>query len=395
MREEHLEDVKQIPANDFGRYAPIAALIVRGTTDPLIISRKTDFTLADITEMASLKYEFLYQSAMRDVLNQNRATWLEEHNGASVEEIEAYLEKSKRSWMNPDSKLDELNESLSMYNEVLDERKQAKTILTGIEGLDEMTGGIYEGTLTAVGARPSTGKSAFCLQVAVNVAKSGGTVMFFSLEMSDEQNIDRLVLKCSTNISQKELRSGNLTHEQWDEVNTALTTIGDLNQRLYFSQERELQQIEHLIEKHRPDLVVIDQLTQLRDSSQRFPDRRLQFSHMTAELKRISMEHHTAIWLACQLNRSASQTDAPSMDNLKESGSIEEDSDNVIILARDKDEEEARGLMGNRVIKVQLAKHRAGEIGDFKLKFIVRRFGFVPLEEIPTGFYRTQDDITF
>ena len=143
-------------------------------------------------------------------------------------------------------------------------------------------------------------------------------------------------------------------------------------------------------------MVVVDQLTQLRDSSQRFPDRRLQFSHMTAELKRISMEYSTAVWLACQLNRTANQTDTPSMDNLKESGSIEEDSDNVIILARNKDEEEARAFRRDRVINVQLAKHRAGETGEFQLKFNVQRFGFVPLEEIPpAGFYETQNEINF
>lgn len=394
---KHREDIKQIPASEFGRYAPIAVQIAGGEDDMLTICRKTGFSPADVADMVADRYEVMYQSAMQDVINQNRAQWLEEHKEASVQEIMDFLNGTKRTWLDGGANLNELMQIVDGYTDLLDERKNAKTFLTGVDGLDDLTGGICAGTLTAVGARPSTGKSAFCLQVAVNVAKAGGKVMFFSLEMSDEQNMDRLVLKCSRGISQKDLRSGNLTHEQWDEVQRAEQTISELNKHLYFSQEREITAIEQLIDKYEPDLVVVDQLTQLRDSSQRFPDRRLQFSHMTAELKRISMEYSTAVWLACQLNRTANQTDTPSMDNLKESGSIEEDSDNVIILARNKDEEEARAFRRDRVINVQLAKHRAGETGEFQLKFNVQRFGFVPLEEIPPmqGFYETQNEINF
>ena len=128
-----------------------------------------------------------------------------------------------------------------------------------------------------------------------------------------------------------------------------------------------------------------------------FYDVRSRFSYMTSNLKRISMEQNTAIWRACQLNRAVNGAAKPSMDNLKESGSIEEDSDNVILLSRDEEEEEARNMQGNRVINVQLEKQRSGETGEFHLQFFVQRFGFKALDELPpSGFQdRREDDEPF
>lgn len=387
--------MKQIPVAEFGNLAPIAKEIAAGEKDPIKISRRAKVPLGDIAEMMNAKYENLYQVAVGQFIEEKRKRWLAEHPDAKPEKIIEVVQASQRAWMTEPVTVPDLIDTIVDYQQTLDARKKAKTHLTGIDALDEMTGGIYPGTLTAVGARPSTGKSAFCMQVAVKVAQSEARVLFFSLEMTDAQNMDRLVLRVVDGVSQKQLRSGDLTDEQWKALNTAMDTIGKLRGNLSLLQERELPVIEKIIEREKPDLVVIDQLTQLRDSTQKFPDRRLQFAHMTAELKRISMEHHTAVWLACQVNRDANNT-TPTLANLKESGSIEEDADNVILLHRDRDEEEARNLMGNRVINVELAKHRSGETGDFQLKLIVQRFGFVPLEEIPpVGFYETEYEESF
>lgn len=395
LRGEHLEDVKQIPVGEFGELAPVAKEIASGEKDPINVARHAGIPLGDVAEMMNAKYEALYQVAVGQFIEERRKQWLAEHPDAKPEKIIEVVQASQRSWMTESVKVPDLFETIVDYQQTLDDRKKAKTHLTGIRELDEMTGGIYPGTLTAVGARPSTGKSAFCMQVAIKVAQSGARVLFFSLEMSDAQNMDRLILRCVDGVSQKQLRSGVLSGEQWQAVNAAMDTIGELRGNLSFLQERELPAIERIIEREKPDLVVIDQLTQLKDSTQKFPDRRLQFSHMTAELKRISMEYKTAVWLACQVNRDANNT-TPTMANLKESGSIEEDADNVILLHRDRDEEEARNLMGNRVINAELAKHRAGETGSFQLKFIVQRFGFVPLDELPPdGFYETQEEMNF
>ena len=67
----------------------------------------------------------------------------------------------------------------------------------------------------------------------------------------------------------------------------------------------------------------------------------------------------------------------------------------VVLLHRDRDEEEARSYRSNRVINVEIAKHRGGELGEFKLKFTPKRFSFAPIEDVPDGYYETQNEIEF
>lgn len=394
MRGEHLDDVKQIQPEEFGEYAEVARQVRSGETNLVKIGKKAGVNLGDIAEMTRDVYETLYQAAMRSIIEANRIRWISEHPDANPEELIRVVEASQRAWMKDPEPIQGLADVITDYYAELDKRKNSETILTGIDDLDEITGGIFPGTLTAVGARPSTGKSAFCLQVAYNVARDGGKVLFFSLEMTNAQNMDRLIMKIASGISQKELRSGDLTQEQWDEIGRVTEIIGKLDGRLTFLQERTLSAIEEIIEREKPDLVVIDQLTQLNEPTMNFSDVRSRFTHMTSQLKRISMQKDTAIWLACQLNRSVTGS-RPGMEHLKESGSIEEDSDIVILLSRDEEEEEARAMQGNRVINVQIEKQRGGEINEFQLKFVVTRFGFVPLEDIPPGFYETHGEQEF
>lgn len=388
--------MNQIPAGDFGlELMPIANVLQSGETDALTIARKAEVSPAVISELANTtSYEELYRSAMRQIIRGNIHKWIEEHRNADPEEIMAYLEKNHREWMAEAPDLPDLNEIIVDYYNVLDERKREKTLHTGILELDDLTNGIHKGDLTAIGARPSTGKSSFALQVATNVAAKGGVVLFFSLEMTNDQNMDRIVMRYVEGVSQKTLRSGDLEGDEWDRVSKATESLEQLNGHLMFSQERNLTMIEQIIAANKPDLVVIDQLTQLTDSG-RFTDVRSRFSHMTSNLKRIAMEYNTAIWLCCQLNRQVSGSTKPSMDYLKESGSIEEDSDNVILLSRDEDEEEARGVRGNRIINVNLAKQRSGPTGEFLTMFFVQRFLFSSLEKYPTGFEETQEEVSF
>lgn len=396
IRGEHREDMNQIPAGDFGlELMPIANVLQSGETDALTIARKAEVSPAVIADLANTTaYEELYRSAMRQIIRGNIHKWIDEHRNADPEEIMAYLEKNHREWMAKAPDLPDLNEIIVDYYNVLDERKREKTLHTGILELDDLTNGIHKGDLTAIGARPSTGKSSFALQVATNVAARGGVVLFFSLEMTNDQNMDRIVMRYVEGVSQKTLRSGDLEGAEWDRVSKATESLEQLNGHLTFSQERNLTVIEQLIAANKPDLVVIDQLTQLTDSG-RFTDVRSRFSHMTSNLKRIAMEYNTAIWLCCQLNRQVNGSTKPSMDYLKESGSIEEDSDNVILLSRDEDEEEARGVRGNRIINVNLAKQRSGPTGEFLTIFFVQRFLFSSLEKYPTGFEETQEEVSF
>lgn len=394
---EHLEDVKLIPVNEFGYddLAAIAREIRAGATDAVQIARKAKVKLTDFAALMGSSNETLYESALAHIERQKVLGWLEEHRSEDPEVIIDYLQKHITRKPVKVPELADLSDQLVHYvDTTLEQRKSETVMLTGLDELDEMTGGIHKSDLTALGARPSTGKSSFALQVAMNVARAGGRVIFFSLEMTDDQNIDRMLLRWVQGVDQKTLRSGKLTEGQTIEVGRVSDKLAELSGRLSFSPERNLTAIGLMVEKYKPDLIVIDQLTQMTDDVA-FPDTRSRFSHMTRGLKQIAKDNNVAVWLCCQLNRQVGGVNRPSMDYLKESGSIEEDSDCVILLSRDEAEEEARGITGNRIVTVDVAKQRNGEVGAIQVKFVVKRFMFKPLEDVPPGFYETHGEQEF
>ena len=394
---EHLEDVKLIPVNEFGYddLAAIAREIRAGATDAVQIARKAKVKLTDFAALMGSANETLYESALAHIERQKVLGWLEEHRSEDPEVIIDYLQKHITRKPVKVPELADLSDQLVHYvDTTLEQRKSETVMLTGLDELDEMTGGIHKSDLTALGARPSTGKSSFALQVAMNVARAGGRVIFFSLEMTDDQNIDRMLLRWVQGVDQKTLRSGKLTEGQTIEVGRVSDKLAELSGRLSFSPERNLTAIGLMVEKYKPDLIVIDQLTQMTDDVA-FPDTRSRFSHMTRGLKQIAKDNNVAVWLCCQLNRQVGGVNRPSMDYLKESGSIEEDSDCVILLSRDEAEEEARGITGNRIVTVDVAKQRNGEVGAIQVKFVVKRFMFKPLEDVLSGFYETHGEQEF
>lgn len=394
---EHLEDVKAIPISKFEELAPVAAEIRKGETNLLKIARAAKLHPTEISEILSYaQYGNMYESIMVEFHKKELTRWLREHEGADPDEVIKAARDHTRNYNRnlPNGIL--IEDAMLRYYDELDRRRNREIVNTGIEKLDESMNGIVPGTLTAVGARPSTGKSAFMLQIAVNAAAAGARVMFFPLEMSVEDTIERIVMRYTGGLRQRELKTGRLEEDQWKRIKETEDDLTDIQDRLMiFENVRDIETIEALINKHRPAVVFLDQLQQLQ-ANQKFLSARERFGHMTGNLKRIAMELQTAIWLACQLNRNARGTDA-SMAELKEAGNIEEDSDNVILLSRDEKAEEDRvDLGGGRVIKVDLAKQRNGMTGDFMMKFIPYRFTFQPLAEMPpAGWYETENEVEF
>ncbi len=381
---KHLEDIKEIPPTEFGELEHVVAALRTGETDLLKIARMAGVSPGAIVSMTRDTTDIFYGLAMMDLLKTRRIERLAEHPDASPDEIVRLLEPERRLGVYGLPKSD-MTETVRNYYEALSNRKNAAKVCTGIKQLDDLTGGIIPGTLTAIGGRPGTGKSAFCLQTAVNVAKHGHRVLFFSLEMNEEQNMDRLIMMFSKGIDNKDLRDGNLSEEQMKEIHTVGNAICKrIAPNISFYQTNDLNTIEAIIDRDRPTLVIIDQLSQLSDKTVRFSDIRGRFVHMTQALKRISLNYNTAIWLACQLSREAPKASKPTMDYFKESGSIEEDSDVAVILYRDDRTGQYSGLNGNRIVNVTMPKQRQGSEGDFKLQFIVKRFSFVELNEMLT-----------
>ena len=174
---EHQEDAKLIPVNDFpdDTLAAIAREVRSGEKDPIRIIRRAKAPLTVMSELMPLANETLYESALADIERRTVEEWLDKHRSDDPKDIIAYLQKHTREQSKPVPELPDLADQLVHYvANTLEARASETVMLTGIKELDEMSGGIHKGDLTALGARPSTGKSSFALQVAMNVAKSGG-----------------------------------------------------------------------------------------------------------------------------------------------------------------------------------------------------------------------------
>jgi replicative DNA helicase len=253
------------------------------------------------------------------------------------------------------------------FLEEMDRRALTDPVLTGLTRLDNLLGGLRQGELTTIAARPGVGKSAFCLQVANHAAEQGKKVLFFALEMSRYEVFSRNVSKWSSIPSHK-FRKGSkyFTDKESSEMVMLLDTkLREFSEKVWVETTiANIDAFKGIIEREKPDLVIIDQLSCLR-TSQGHKTIRERFCYCTTLLKRMSVELNIPILLAAQLSRSA-ENKKPTLADLKESGSIEEDSDNCILLWNRQDENEG----DIREVVLELAKHRQGETGMNILNYI-------------------------
>lgn len=376
LLKEHLEDLDKVQPSDFSYFPSIVKAIKERGANLLKVKEVLNLPITDLTEMTGLYQPTFYRQAMNELIAMKAKKYLASLKpDTDLKEIADTLNGFAEA--QAEKPLPEPEKDLSMrFIAELDRRSKDKPVSWGMESLDRFMGGIRTKELTSIGARPSVGKSAFLLQVALNIARQGKKVLYFPLEMDTIQTSERIVQSyADIQISQENLRRGNLTEAEWRQMSVAADKLNALEKSgnfEIFEGENDLSSIRRLIKLHKPFAVVIDQLTQLRDG--KFDSKREQFSHMTNELKRISMAEDCAVLLACQVNRSAQETE-PTMANLKESGSIEEDSDNIILLHRCKcDDEEWSDL--KRPILIKIEKQRSGATGVIQAVMFPRKFKF-------------------
>ncbi len=237
---------------------------------------------------------------------------------------------------------------------------------TGIFDLDKMTNGLHEEELTIIGARPGIGKTTFALQISYNIAKNGIVVAIISLEMSETQIVQKLISRVS-NVDSNKLRTGNLNILEQEKIAIAEGKISNLS---FFinTKARSIQEIEtyarKLKNKNNLGLLIIDYI-QLVKSKTKFNCREQEVAEISRSLKLLSMELKIPIIGLCQLNRNAARTE-PTLADLRESGAIEQDADNVIFLYKENENEEPQ-LVENVVIDLQ--KQRAGGLTKVTVRF--------------------------
>ena len=382
---DHLDDLELFSHMDFEHFQQLVKVMQGDEVKKTLkernphyakIARESDLSPGIISQIIGMYSRTQYESYANQMCEDLANKWMEEHKGASIAEMKKALERYERF---PDNDDDDDIDPVDEMLEEIEARHKEPVIETGITDLDRMLNGIRRKELTAIGARPSVGKSAFCQQVAMSVAKQGERVLYFPLEMSREALVERIFMRY-TDFSQGEVKRG-LSDEalQSPRAQAAIETVrcifreGNLK---IFERCNDLQNIRKKIRKYKPHMIIIDQLEQLKDGNHSFQDKRSRFSHMTHELQAIALDMNVAVWFACQVNRAAEGTNSPpTMANLKESGTIEEDSDNVILLHRVEEEKTE-----NQGIRLELAKQRSGECGTVGLVFVAKKYAFYGLD---------------
>jgi replicative DNA helicase len=242
---------------------------------------------------------------------------------------------------------------------------------TGFIDLDANLAGLHPGNLIVIAARPGMGKSSLALNICRNVAVHGdGTVAIFSLEMMQEEIIQRLI--CSTGrIDSSKLRTGQLGVSLWPQVMKAAGQIYDA--QIYVDESSQLTvtdiraKCRRLAAKGALDLVMVDYLQLMQGRTNE--NRQQEISEISRGLKNLANELKVPIIAVSQLNRALEQRQdkRPQLGDLRESGAIEQDADVVMFVYRDdyyNPESEARGLA-----EINIAKHRAGATGRVMMSF--------------------------
>jgi replicative DNA helicase len=266
--------------------------------------------------------------------------------------------------------------------------KGLRGITTGFDELDNYLSGLQKSDLIVLGARPSLGKTALCLDIARNAAiKTGMPVGIFSLEMSRDQIIDRLIA-AEAKVALWKLRTGRLTdeiefemiQESLDRLSKAPIFIDDTpsaNVIQIRSMSRRLQA------EHGLKLLVVDylQLIQPRNNTDNMV---AAMTEVSRGLKGLARELEIPVLAAAQLSRAVEQRDLkiPRLADLRESGSIEQDSDVVLFIYRkDRDKMDPTAEEQNTA-EIIIAKHRNGPLGTVKLKFDPEKVSFQTIDKI-------------
>lgn len=270
----------------------------------------------------------------------------------------------------------------------IEKRFQNKNALTGIStgfhDIDEKTSGLQKSDFILVAARPSMGKTAFALNIAQHAAvKEKVPVAIFSLEMSKEQLIHRML--CSeSHIDSQKLRTGNLQEEDWEKLARGMAVLSEapifIDDTPGISVMEMRGKCRRLKLEHGLGLILVDYL-QLMSSSSKSESRQQEISEISRSLKALAREMNCPVLALSQLSRApeARSDHRPILSDLRESGAIEQDADVVMFLYRDEyyfpDTEE------KNIGEVNIAKQRNGPTGLVKLVWLGQFTKFVNLEK--------------
>ena len=253
---------------------------------------------------------------------------------------------------------------------------QLSGLPSGFTGLDSYTDGFQKSELIVIAGRPSVGKTAFGLNVLLNVLKKTRLpVLFFSLEMSAQQLMYRL-LSMETRLDQNKFKTGLLNSEDWEKITLVMRILGKIPMHLYDTPHLTTSEIRRTLKTFEKTysqigLIVIDYLQLMEEPRLKNANRAQEISAITRELKNIAREFEVPIITLSQLSRTIdSRIDPkPMLSDLRDSGSIEQDADLVLMLYKNNQNLIWNLNAGSSIVDLSIAKQRNGPIGNLRLLF--------------------------
>jgi len=265
---------------------------------------------------------------------------------------------------------DVLDGAIERIEEIENQGTGLSGLATHFADLDATLAGLQEGNLIVIAARPSMGKSSLALNIATNVSKEKKITAFFSLEMTKEELVQR-VLFAEAKVTSGDARKGQLGPEKWSRVVEAASKVN--NMPLYFDDASVITVTDIRAKSRRLkaskglDLIVVDYLQLMQGLSG--DNRQQEIAEISRNLKNLARELKVPIIALSQLNRAAEAREdkRPRLGDLRESGAIEQDADIVMMLYRDDYYNAATERPG--VAEVNIVKHRSGSTGKVDLYF--------------------------
>ena len=263
-----------------------------------------------------------------------------------------------------------ISEALSMLEKLYEEKNDVTGLTTGFRDLNKKINGLQRSDLLLIAARPAMGKTAFALNLVQNAALKGdASVAVFSLEMSKEQLVQRMIASQST-VELKKIKTGTLADNDWPRITDGMAILSGAKIHIDDTPGIKISELRSICRKLKIekglDLVLIDYL-QLMEGEGQNESRQQEIAKISRSLKILAKELDCPVVALSQLSRAPEQRadHRPMLSDLRESGSIEQDADIVMFLYRD--EYYNPDTEKKNIGEVIVAKNRHGETGTVEL----------------------------
>lgn len=350
------------------------ALAVRMGSDQATAFIRECLTVTPSTVNAEYHSSLLHERATARRLNSALLDDLMSAQYGSGTELAASIMQRCREFLEKENtgRMKTLLDALSDMYQGLDHHRSNIRIDTGLPRLDAKLKGLWGGNLCIIGARPGVGKSALALNIAEHVAKGGGTVVIYSMEMLADELAERMVARHSIKLD--DLIDSDLSMEQFSEIAGICSELSKLPIRINDAPNMTVAKIRTEVATiPKLTLIIVDFLS-LMQSGRKFENRNLELGAISRDLKNLAAELQVPIIALAQLNRGTSDTETPTLRSLRDSGELEQNANKVLLMWHVDRELNHIGIA--------VAKNRRGKTGAIKLYFDGDHMRFTEIDYI-------------